>query len=74
MAAPKTETISTGRNVSFHVEGGKLHIIVPVDDATIAASPASGSGKNKSVASTLGNVAIPGTKVKLGLNVYAPNT
>jgi len=33
---------------------------------------ASASGKSETVASTRGNVTIPGTAVKLGLNAYVP--
>ena len=33
----------------------------------------SGSGKTTIVATSSGNVSVPGTDVKLGLNVYVPN-
>lgn len=63
---------TAGRNVKFTSEGGFLFIAVPITAETIAASPVSGSGKSKSVGSTLGNVALPGTAIKFGVNVYTP--
>lgn len=63
----------TGRNVRFTTLEGMLFIAVDIRDTTIAAAPSSGSGKSKSIGTTLGNVAVPGSPVKLGLNVYAPN-
>ena len=61
-----------GRNLKFTVLDDVLFIAVPIDDATIKASPLSGSGKSRSIGSTEGNVAIPGTTVKMGVNVYTP--
>lgn len=78
IAAATSPTVDTsswqtaGRNVKFTTLDGLLFIAVPIDAASIAASPVSGSGKSKSVGSTLGNVAIPGTAVKMGVNVYTP--
>jgi hypothetical protein len=67
-----TAWASAGRNVRFTTLDGVLFIAVDVRETTIAASPVSGSGKSKSVGSTLGNVAVPGSPVKLGVNVYSP--
>lgn len=63
---------SAGRNIKFQTLDNMLFIAVPIDDNSISAAPASGSGKSKSVASTLGNVGIPGTAIKFGVNVYTP--
>lgn len=64
--------MSLGRNINAHMDGDNLHIIVPLSADVIANAPLSGSGKSRSVATTNGNVGIPGTSVKLGLNIYAP--
>lgn len=64
---------TAGRNVKFHTFENFLFIAVPISDAAISAAPASASGKSKSVGSTLGNVAIPGTPLKFGVNVYTPS-
>lgn len=61
-----------GRNVMHTTLDGFLFIAVPISDAAIAAAPASKSGKSKSVGSTEGNVPVPGTGLKFGLNVYQP--
>lgn len=63
---------NAGRNVKFTTLEGMLFIAVPIDDKTQAASPVSGSGKSKSIGSTLGNVGLPGSAIKFGVNVYAP--
>ncbi len=57
-----------GRNVTITLEGD---ILVIRADVT-AASVESKSGKSEVVASTNGNVAVPGTDLKLGLNLYRP--
>lgn len=83
MTAPKTAPIAAptvdtskwsaaGRNVKFTTLEGMLFIAVPITPETIAASPTSKSGKSKSVGSTEGNVSIPGTLIKMGVNVYTP--
>lgn len=61
-----------GRNISFTTLDGFLFVAVPVDEKTLAASPTSKSGKSKSIGSTEGNVSVPGTAIKLGVNVYTP--
>jgi hypothetical protein len=57
-----------GRNVSIEMQGDIL--VIRCD--TNAASVESKSGKSEVVGSTNGNVAVPGTDLKLGLNLYRP--
>lgn len=64
---------SAGRNVRFQTLEGMLFIAIDVSEGVLKAAPASGSGKSKSVGSTLGNVAVPGTPIKIGVNAYMPN-
>lgn len=79
-ATPDTNAIDTtkfktaGVNVSYLVQNDILFIAVPVSAAVISAARPSASGKSRTVGSTLGNVLIDGTTVKLGLNAYVPNT
>lgn len=54
------------QNVKYEVKGTQL--VVTIDLA--ANGTKSASGKSTVIASTKGNVAIPGTDVKLGLNCY----
>jgi hypothetical protein len=57
------------KNVQINVEGKKLVIVVDLDQEF---GPSS-SGKSITVASTEGNVAVPGhQEIKIGLNVYKP--
>lgn len=57
------------KNVEFKVQGDKLIIMV---DLTKTFGQ-SGSGKSMVIASTGGNVSVPGKEaVKVGLNVYRP--
>lgn len=58
-----------GRNVSVELDGNMLIIRADIGAETTT----SGSGKSEVVASTNGNVAVPGTDLKLGLNLYRPN-
>lgn len=77
MAAPKGPDTSSwksaGRNIKYQTLDGLLFIAVAIDPTTLAASPASMSGKSKSVGSTLGNVGLDGTAIKFGVNVYLPS-
>jgi hypothetical protein len=57
-----------GRNVTAELEGNILVIRAAID----ADSQTSASGKSEVVATTNGNVAVPGTDLKLGLNLYRP--
>jgi hypothetical protein len=59
------------KNVQINVEGKKLVIVVDLDQEF---GPSS-SGKSITVASTEGNVVVPGhQEIKIGLNVYKPRT
>lgn len=68
--ASEMQTLSPG--VKFAVDNGTLLLAFQIDPATLAAAVPSASGKSKTVASTRGNVVIPGTNIKLGLNAYIP--
>lgn len=58
------------QNVDFKVQGDKLIITIDLTK-TLGQS---GSGKSMMIASTGGNVSVPGKEsVKVGLNVYRPN-
>jgi hypothetical protein len=54
------------KNIDMVVKGKKLLITVDLD---VTATP-SQSGKSEVLASTRGNIAVPGTDLKIGLNVY----
>ncbi len=57
------------KNVQINVDGKKLIIVVDLDQEFGLSS----SGKSITVASSEGNVAIPGhQEIKMGLNVYKP--
>ena len=57
------------KNVELNVEGNKLVIVVDLNQEF---GPSS-SGKSITVASTEGNIAVPGREeVKIGLNIYKP--
>ncbi len=61
--------MTVGQNVEMQVKDGKL--IIPVDLSKSFGT--SGSGKSVIIASTGGNVAVPGHEsAKVGLNVYRP--
>jgi len=66
--APKMQGELIGRNVTVALEGNTIVIRVNAD----AEGTESKSGKSSVVGTTNGNVAIPGTDLKLGLNVYRP--
>lgn len=67
--ASATNGTVIGRNVSVELDGNMLTIRADIGAETTT----SGSGKSEVVASTNGNVAVPGTDLKLGLNLYRPN-
>lgn len=57
------------KNVTLHVEGSKLTIVVDLHQEFGLSS----SGKSITVASTEGNVSVPGNEeIKIGLNIYKP--
>jgi hypothetical protein len=53
-------------NVKMKIEGKKLMIEV---DLSVKGTP-SRSGKSNVIATTHGNVEVPGTDAKIGLNIY----
>lgn len=57
------------KNVQMHLEGNKLTIVVDLNQELGVSS----SGKSITVASTEGNVSVPGREdIKIGLNIYKP--
>ena len=57
------------KNVEMKVEGNKLIIVVDLTQEFGLSS----SGKSMTIASTEGNVSVPGREeVKIGLNIYKP--
>ena len=55
-------------NIEMEVNGNILTIKVDLSKR----GAVSASGKSVTVASTHGNMAIPGTEVKAGINIYVP--
>lgn len=56
------------KNVTVKREGSKLTLIID----TSVENGVSKSGKSVVIATTEGNVSIPGTDIKVGLNVFRP--
>jgi hypothetical protein len=57
------------KNVIMTVEGSKLTIVVDLSQKFGLSS----SGKSMTVATTEGNVSVPGNEdIKVGLNIYRP--
>ncbi|MBA2395514.1 MAG: hypothetical protein H0V70_22515 [Ktedonobacteraceae bacterium] len=57
------------KNIEMSVDGNKLIIMVDLDQEFGLSS----SGKSITVASTEGNVSVPGREeIKIGLNIYRP--
>jgi hypothetical protein len=62
---------SSLKNIEMSVEGNKLSIVVDLNQEFGLSS----SGKSITVASTEGNVSVPGREeVKIGLNIYRPKS
>lgn len=60
---------TVGQNVEMSLEGNKLTITIDLSKQF----GISGSGKSHIIASTGGNVSVPGNEaVKIGVNVYRP--
>lgn len=57
---------------SAKVTNGKLVIEIDVSAARLKAAPLSSTGKSKLVYSTRGTIPVPGSDLKIGLNVMAP--
>lgn len=71
-AKPDTSTwIKHGRNIKTQLLDGMLFIAVDTAKAAYANITPTAKG-NVTIASTLGNVAIDGTTLKLGVNIYGP--
>jgi len=65
------ETLTPQSNIKMSLQGSKLVIEIELDK--VAKTP-SGSGKSLMIATTSGNVPVPGRpEVKLGLNCYTAN-
>jgi hypothetical protein len=57
------------KNVEMNIEGNKLVIVVDLNQEFGLSS----SGKSITVASTEGNISVPGREeIKIGLNIYKP--
>lgn len=61
--------LNSRTNVKMSMNGTKLIIEVETDPKLVKADK-SASGKSDVIASTGGNVQVPGTDLKLGLNLY----
>jgi len=57
------------QNIDIQVKNGKAIITIDLEQR----HGISASGKSIIVASTEGNITIPGTEVKLGVNAYVKN-
>lgn len=64
------ERVTTMKNVEFQVDGSLLTIKV---DLSKEFGPSS-SGKTIIIATTEGNISIPGREEKIGLNIYKKKT
>jgi len=64
--APAAPALTLGDNIQGRIEGNTL--ILTIDLTQNFGLP--GSGKSTIVATSRGNVAIPGAGVKMGLNIY----
>lgn len=70
--APDTSTWTKhGRNVATQLLDGMLFIVVNTKPTAYANIAPTAKG-NVTIASTLGNVGVDGTTLKLGLNIYGP--
>lgn len=61
--------LNSRSNVTMKVVGTKLIIEIEMDPGKVTTDK-SQSGKSEVIASTGGNVAVPNTDLKLGLNLY----
>jgi len=57
-----------GKNIEFEVKGSKLTLVIDLEQEQGQSS----SGKSTIVATTSGNVKVPGANVTLGFNAYRP--
>ena len=58
-----------GENIQFEVKDGKLLMEVDLTEKGTISS----SGKSMVIATTRGNISLPGSEVKIGVNIYLPN-
>jgi hypothetical protein len=59
------------KNIETRLEGDKLILVIELDKEFGLSS----SGKSVTVASTEGNVSVPGREeIKMGINVYKPRS
>ena len=65
----KNVNLEVMKNVSMEVEGNILKIKVDLSK-DFGPSKTSKSGKTRIIATTAGNITVPGTDAKIGLNVY----
>ncbi|HZR41859.1 MAG TPA: hypothetical protein VFB12_17185 [Ktedonobacteraceae bacterium] len=57
------------KNVQMNIEGNKLIIVVDLNQEFGLSS----SGKSITIASTEGNISVPGREdIKIGVNIYKP--
>lgn len=61
--------VTMGKGIKGAVEGNQLTLVI---DLASDLGP-SASGKSRNVATTSGNIRLPGTDCRMGLNVYKPN-
>lgn len=64
----KNESTKVGENVEYTLDGDYLTVVIDLSHRA-GTAPVPGK-KTIRVASTLGNVEIPGTEVRLGINAY----
>ncbi len=64
--APAAPALTLGDNIQGRIEGNTLILEIDLTQNF----GLSGSGKSTIVATSRGNVAIPGAGVKMGLNIY----
>ena len=57
-----------GENIQFEIKDGKLFMEVDLTEKGTISS----SGKSMVIATTRGNIALPGSEVKIGVNIYLP--
>lgn len=61
-------------NVKCSLEKGELVIRIKADAKAMAAAPLSSTGKTRLLGSTGGAVPVPGSPIKVALNVMIPAT
>lgn len=80
MTAPKSPSTApdtsawtlAGRNVRLQKIDNMLFVAIDISNKAFDKVLTATAKGNKTIASTLGNIAIDGTSLKLGLNMYGP--